>query len=102
MNIVLGPVPCHECSLPLAWDGASWRERDGGAHGCSRVLCMTPAEWAAWDSANRLVQPQIRSGRPCVDCNATFAATMRAIWRCNGTPGRQGRGPDKGPRRVAA
>ena len=96
VNVILGPVPCHDCGVPIVWNGESWLQ-----HPCARVLCMTPDEWTAWSAANALVQPQIRAGRPCTDCTPLFAATMRAIWRCSGTPGRQVRGPDKAPRRRA-
>jgi len=85
---VLGPAPCHACRTPLVWTPRGWLERDGAAHRCARVLCMTDAEWAAWDAANRMLTGRRKAGRPCLDCPLPFAETMRAVYRCNGTPGR--------------
>lgn len=48
--------------------------------------CMEPDEWALWVAENpRNVQGGM-ADRPCRDCPASFAAEMRAIGRCNGTP----------------
>lgn len=46
---------------------------------------MEPDEWAAWQDANRRAS-QNRIERPCQECPLGFAAEMRAIDRCNGTP----------------
>lgn len=100
LPVVLGPAPCHGCGLPLVWDGKGWWQRNGLPHGCVRFPCMSAAEWDTWMRANAV--PSLRSSRapgPCADFSPAFAATMRAIYRCNGTPGRQGRGPDRGPRK---
>jgi hypothetical protein len=49
--------------------------------------CMEPDELAAWEEMrDRSTAYHDRTARPCHDCLAGFAAEMRAIGRCNGTP----------------
>jgi len=49
---------------------------------------MDPDEWALWERANRsLSSPFDRAARPSDDCPLGHAADMRALGRCNGTPG---------------
>ncbi len=49
---------------------------------------MEPAELAGWQE---VLRPRIsykdRAAIPCADCLSSFAADMRAVGRCNGTPG---------------
>jgi len=48
---------------------------------------MEPDELAAWqEMRDRSTAYHDRTARPCRDCLAGFAADMRAIGRCNGTP----------------
>ena len=50
-------------------------------------LCMEPDELAAWqEMRDRSTAYHDRTARPCRDCLTGFAAEMRAIGRCNGTP----------------
>lgn len=51
------------------------------------AACLEPAEWTAWQRANRLLTHSSQAARPCDDCLAGFAADMRAEGRCNGVPG---------------
>jgi hypothetical protein len=46
---------------------------------------MEPDDWAYWQRTNPLVHGF--APRPCSDCPADFAAEMRALGKCNGTPG---------------
>jgi hypothetical protein len=53
-----------------------------------RAACMSDEEWAHWIEFN----PRNLGGlgnidRPCGDCPSRFAEEMRAVERCNGTPG---------------
>jgi hypothetical protein len=48
--------------------------------------CMDADELAGWDEMNRRTQGG-RAQLPCADCLVGFAAEMRAVGRCNGTPG---------------
>ena len=47
-------------------------------------LCMEPDELARWQEMQ--VRSRDLTARPCADCLAGFAAEMRAVGRCNGTP----------------
>lgn len=56
-------------------------------------LCMSDAEWRAWQALNPfyskhnpLVRKSDVAARPCADCPLGYAAEMRALGRCNGTP----------------
>lgn len=52
-----------------------------------RAACMTRDEWTAWQDANRrLTNQRAQAPRPCSDCTLGFAADMRAVGRCNGSP----------------
>jgi hypothetical protein len=52
-----------------------------------RAACMTPKEWAAWQDTNRRISNHTdQAPRPCSDCTLGFAADMRAVDRCNGSP----------------
>lgn len=50
--------------------------------------CMAEDEYEAWLEANRRTATAraVAVERPCVDCTLGYAAEMRAIGRCNGTP----------------
>jgi hypothetical protein len=51
-------------------------------------LCMDPDEWAEWRRTNPIgLTATSAVARPCADCLLGFAADMRALGRCNGTPG---------------
>jgi hypothetical protein len=50
-------------------------------------LCMEPDEWADWQRLNPVLNQAIHAERPCADCPVGYARQMRAIRRCNGTPG---------------
>lgn len=50
------------------------------------AACMEPEEWEAWRDTNERMQGKGKAFRPCSDCTLGFAAEMRAIGRCNGTP----------------
>jgi hypothetical protein len=78
---ILGPAPCIDCGSPLLWDGHRWSMAGQRGHLCTR------AEWRAF---NARLHPDSHSwaGSPCVDCTPAFAAMQRAIYRCNGEPGR--------------
>lgn len=48
-------------------------------------LCMDDVEWRLWKDADvKSLHPVYR---PCAECPLSFAAEMRAIARCNGSPG---------------
>lgn len=53
--------------------------------------CMDEAERVEWEAANARITGMFgavrRADRPCTDCTLGFAADMRALGRCNGTPG---------------
>lgn len=50
--------------------------------------CMDADEWGDWRAANPFTGRMAEQvARPCEDCLLGFAADMRAIGRCNGTPG---------------
>lgn len=49
--------------------------------------CMEPDELARWREAAALIRYEEATNDPCQDCLAPFAASMRAIGRCNGIPG---------------
>jgi hypothetical protein len=87
---ILGPAPCIDCGSPLLWDGHRWSMAGQRGHLCTRALCMTPDEWSEWRAFNARLHPDSHSwaGSPCVDCTPAFAAMQRAIYRCNGEPGR--------------
>lgn len=34
MKVVLGPVPCKDCRLPITWNGKRWCDPDGWRHYC--------------------------------------------------------------------
>ena len=56
-----------------------------------RPLCVTDPEWELWRAFEEAVPwPSQRSNSPCRDCPATFAAEMRAVHRCDGSPGMTG------------
>lgn len=50
---------------------------------------MDPGEWSEWRALNpRLTYAATEPAeRPCADCPLGYAAEMRAVGRCNGTPG---------------
>lgn len=52
-------------------------------------LCMTPDELADWDKHNRTAAFAAHGAArtPCEDCLLGYALEMRAIGKCNGTPG---------------
>ena len=90
MSVILGPAPCIDCGSPLLWDGRRWSMAGQRGHLCTRALCMTPDEWAEWKALNGHLHPASHSwaGSPCVDCTPAFAEAQKALYRCNGTPGR--------------
>lgn len=54
---------------------------------------MTPLEWMDWQTADygyrnqRGTRKRVnRSGRPCAECPAAWAAEQRLHGRCNGVP----------------
>jgi hypothetical protein len=51
--------------------------------------CMTPDELELWKEQAALVRKwgQANAAEACFDCTLAFSAEMRAIGRCNGTPG---------------
>jgi hypothetical protein len=53
--------------------------------------CMDEAERTEWEAANARIKNLYagtrQADRPCTDCTLGFAADMRAVGRCNGTPG---------------
>jgi len=50
-----------------------------------RTACMEDDEWAEWATLNERLEPaRARAESPCEDCNASFAAEMTAIGRCDG------------------
>lgn len=51
-----------------------------------RPACMDPDEYALWRDGRGLASDRHGVGRPCSDCTLGFAAEMRAVGRCNGTP----------------
>ena len=50
--------------------------------------CMAEDEYEAWLFMNRATATAraVAVTRPCVDCTLGYAAEMRAVGRCNGTP----------------
>jgi hypothetical protein len=50
-------------------------------------LCMDASEFASWRQMNLRVAGNNQAKRPCDDCPLGFAAEMRGIGRCNGSPG---------------
>lgn len=54
-----------------------------------RPACMAPDEHEAWIEMNRRTATAraVAVARPCADCTLGFAAEMRAVGRCNGSPG---------------
>ena len=52
-----------------------------------QAACMEPGEWELWQVGNRRLSHQDQAFRPCDDCPLSFAASMRAVGRCNGEPG---------------
>ncbi len=49
--------------------------------------CMESDELAGWQGASAMAQRHgSRPVLPCQDCLSSFAAEMRAVGRCNGTP----------------
>lgn len=66
----------------------SARERfeEDGRTGRWAPSCMDAEEWADWRARNPTHIPGTVA-RPCEDCLLGFAADMRALGRCNGTPG---------------
>lgn len=56
--------------------------------------CMSDEEWADWRRLNPVYRNDATSrvpktdmaARPCADCPLGYAAEMRALGRCNGTP----------------
>jgi hypothetical protein len=50
-------------------------------------LCMDASEFASWRQMNLRVVGNNQAKRPCDDCPLGFAAEMRGIGRCNGSPG---------------
>jgi hypothetical protein len=51
-------------------------------------LCLDAGEWALWRRTNNTAWGHMGMvARPCADCPIGFAADMRAVGRCNGTPG---------------
>lgn len=64
------------------------QELEAVAAGAWRAACMDDDEWAHWVSTNPTsMQESELAPRPCTDCPLGFAAEMRALGRCNGTPG---------------
>lgn len=60
--------------------------------------CMSPEEFELWSAANASITATgSRVGRPCADCPVAYAADMRLIGRCNGTPGHEADGMDETP-----
>ncbi len=50
--------------------------------------CMDAEELASWHDQNaRITTTHGRASGPCTDCTLGYAAEMRAVGRCNGTPG---------------
>ena len=50
-------------------------------------LCMEPDELVSWsEMRDRSTAYHDRTAHPCRDCLPGFAAEMRAVGRCNGTP----------------
>lgn len=35
-RVILGPVRCHSCALPVVWTGWAWYNVSGGRHRCWR------------------------------------------------------------------
>ena len=54
-----------------------------------RPACMDVDEYDAWAEMNRrtAIARSVAVDRPCRDCTLGFAAEMRSVGRCNGTPG---------------
>ncbi len=51
-------------------------------------LCMDASEWLDWQRLNPVLTRQAdRAERPCADCPTGYAFGMRALGKCNGTPG---------------
>ena len=49
------------------------------------AACVTPDDPDLWELANAQTHPPAM--RPCADCPAPWARSMRAEQRCNGMPG---------------
>ena len=93
----LGYVPCATpgCMVLVPAIGHS-----GTCRAClnaGRPGCMSIVEYEAWRTADRATSARVYS--PCVDCTLAFARSMRLEGRCDGEPGRVGRGT--GPARYA-
>lgn len=53
-----------------------------------KPLCMSDDDYAGWLTHNgRITNKGERAPRPCSDCSVEYAAEMRAVDRCNGSPG---------------
>lgn len=50
-------------------------------------LCMDGDEYSSWREMNLRVAKNSQATRPCADCPLGYAAEMRAVGRCNGSPG---------------
>ena len=67
-----GSAPAPSLSLVAAWQPA----------------CMEGDELVGWMNAEAKARRRgNRASYPCTDCTASFAVEMRAVGRCNGTPG---------------
>lgn len=51
-------------------------------------LCMVGDDLARWTALSEKLPAAQRPPSPCSDCRLAFAVEMRAIDRCNGSPGR--------------
>jgi hypothetical protein len=70
---------------PSPWEVAEVDRLTGWA-----PLCMEPEDWADWQAMNpRISEAGGFAPRPCTDCPIAFADEMRAVGKCNGTPGQQ-------------
>lgn len=63
-------------------------------------LCMTSDELALWEAQALIVRKwgPINAAEACHDCTLLFSEQMRAIGRCNGTPGEPPRPMTQGRR----
>lgn len=46
-RVILGPVPCGRCGVPVEWDGwfwSEWRSRKGKIHRCALPVIPSPVE----------------------------------------------------------
>lgn len=57
-----------------------------GGEALWRPRCMSDEEYASWAEKNAPMTSG-KAARPCADCPLGYAADMRAVGRCNGTPG---------------